>query len=210
MGTRLAVVFVLLLCLGAGAYAQDQTLGIGARGGVNFATQSGGTGDGWTSSGLTTFGAGLLVEYWFHPDFAAELDILYNMKGAGYKYEYPGGVFEETDEIGYISVPIMARYVILKQEAFQLYLMAGPEVSFLMSAEWEDKATGVKTDFKDDLESMEWSVDFGAGVAFPVSTFKIIGDVRYGLGLTGIHKEGDETVTNNVLYVNLGIVFPIN
>ena len=54
IAARLAVVFVLLLCLWAGAYAQDQTLGIGARGGVNFATQSGGTGDGWTSSGLTT------------------------------------------------------------------------------------------------------------------------------------------------------------
>ena len=210
MSTRLTLVAVLVFCIGTGAFAQDHPLGIGARGGLNLASQSGGTGDGWTSSGLTTFGAGLLVEYWFHPDIAVELDLLYNMKGSKYKFDDGFFVFNESDKLGYFSIPVMVRYAVLRQDAFHIYVMAGPELSFLTSAKWKDESTGVETDFKDELKSTEFSLDFGAGVAVPVSTFKIILDGRYGLGLSQIHKEGTEKVTNNVFYINVGIVFPIN
>jgi len=143
-----------------------------------------------------------------------ELDVLYTMKGSKYKFEdpvaFPGFTFEETDRLGYISIPLMARYALLRQDAFHVYIMAGPELSFLTSAKWTDESTGEETDCKDELKSTESSIDFGAGVGFPVSTFEIRGDVRYGLGLSTIHNEGTESVTNNVFYINLAIVFPIN
>ncbi len=62
-------------------------------------------------------------------------------------------------------------------------------------------------DVKDDTESLEVSLNFGTGMIFPLGNINAFLDGRYGFGLSKTNKEGDESITNNIIYINFGLIF---
>ena len=97
---------------------------------------------------------------------------------------------EFNNELGYISIPVIAKINLNKVVSIEL----GPQASFLLS---EKNNFDVK-----DANTFEFAVVGGLGINI-TSHFFIEG--RYGLGLTNASKDAD--VKNSVVQVSAGIKF---
>ncbi|OXA86870.1 outer membrane beta-barrel protein, partial [Flavobacterium hydatis] len=113
-------------------------------------------------------------------------ELLYSTQGATYKNAF--GEFK--NELGYLSIPIMAKFYLTKSFSLEL----GPQASFLLSE---------KNDF--DVKNGE-TFEFGlnAGLGFKL-TENIFVQGRYGLGLTEASKNAD--VKNSVFQLSAGFMF---
>lgn len=183
----------------------------------------------------TTFGIGGVVEFWVTPLFAVQVNALYNQKGVGIDGNINTTLVEqgipfslkvdaeETIKLSYLSFPILAKVAF--GENIKPYLIAGPEIGVLLSGKDYSKATaeaeamGMKigpiteeqdTDIKDQLESLDFAINFGAGVLIPLGVIEIFVDAQYSLGLTKINKEdfaytGD--LKNRVFMITAGMLF---
>ncbi len=140
------------------------------------------------------FYAGVLMNAPIATNFSIQPELLYNSKG----FKVNGGGFgDATVNLDYISVPVMIQYNVLPQ----LYLEAGPEFSFLISA--KAKMGGATDDIKDDVSGFDMGIGLGAGYYF---TPNIGLTARYVAGFTDIIKDNpDSSVKNNVF--QLGLVY---
>ena len=137
------------------------------------------------------FYGGVLMNAPIAPSFSIQPEILYNGKGA--KTDVLGS--DLTLSLDYISVPVMFQY----NATPMFYLEAGPEFSFLMSA--NGKFEGQSEDIKDSFKSFDVGVGLGAGYFFTPS----IGlTARYVAGISDIVEDNDgDSVHNNVFQVGL-------
>lgn len=173
-------------------FANAQDVKFGAKVALNVSNISGDdTGD---LKSLIGGQFGGFAEIGISDKFAIQPELMYSMQGA----KYDGG----KTNLSYLNVPVMAKYFVA--EGFSLE--AGPQIGFLLSA--KDKEDGEDSvDMKDELESIDFGVNFGAGYDF---TENLSAGLRYNLGLTNIVKNvpgEDFKITNNVFSVSLGYKF---
>ena len=180
-----------------------------------------------------TFGFGAFVEYWVSPMFAFQFNFIYNMKGVKVSGDfdedivYQGvfmnvkGNFDEVIKLSYFSFPILAKLSFGQSGTIQPHIIFGPEMGILLTAkdansgEVTGSAQGFSTsqsfsdesDIKDGTESTEFAINFGAGLTIPLGNIDMFIDGMYGLGLTNIIKDSDQSVKNNVIYINAGLIF---
>lgn len=160
--------------------AQSQVLQFGIKGGYNNSTLSG---DGDISS-LSGFHAGVF----------ASIDLVILDVVPELVYSTQGASFDGQDvKLNYFNVPIMARLNLLKI----LYVEAGPQFGFLMSAEDGGE------DIKDELESTDIAIGVGAGVEL-FDKFDL--GLRYNFGTTDVTK-GAGDYKNNVLQIGVAYKF---
>lgn len=224
---------------------------LGVRGGLNLANVSedlGGT-ETFDFEGLplqitlvqsnrTTFNAGGFLEYWFSPMFALQINLLYNQKGFLIEGNLNETIIEqgipinitldaeETVKLSYLSFPILAK-VAFGESNFKPFLIAGPEIGFLLSAKDQAKVSAKaeamgqtvgpitieeEEDIKEFIESFEFALDFGGGLSYSFGNIEIFADFIYSLGITKINKEyfADEDIKNQNIMINLGMLFTIN
>jgi hypothetical protein len=222
------ILSLILVLLGMNdGFSQFNKMEFGIRGGLNLANTNSKTdaiseefGGDIDRKIIPRFGIGGLIEYPLSQNLSIQLNVLYNQKGE--KFEgtvvLPGvGIidFKVTNTLDYLSVPLFAKFSFLQSKA-RPYILLGPELSYLLSAKQKTEADimviGLDTllvdqDIKDQLESLEIGLNFGAGIEFPVSTFAGFIEGRYGLGLTKTNKEGEDDIKNNVIYLNIGLKF---
>lgn len=165
-----------------------QTFGLKA--GMNVASVSNMSG---TTSKIS-FYAGALMNAPIAQNFSIQPELLYNAKGV----KESGG--SATLNFDYLSVPVMFQYNALPN----LYLEAGPEFSFLLSA--KAKGDGESVDIKDSVNSFDFGIGLGAGYFF---TPQIGLTARYVAGMTDIAKNnsGGDKSKNNVFQVGLAYKF---
>ena len=134
---------------------------------------------------LTSYHTGVLVELKLGKSFSIQPELLYSTQGASYD-----NVIEEVKaELGYISIPIMARIKLGETVSLDL----GPQFSFLAFK---------KVDFKTDVKDL----DFGAGGGLTVNITKsIFLQGRYIAGLTEIGKNAE--IKNAVGQLSVGVTF---
>ena len=101
------------------------------------------------------------------------------LQGMGFKFA------GETLNSNYISIPVVLKYGVSKS----LYLEAGPQIAFLMSA----KSMG--EDVKDAFKSTDFQLVFGGGINF---TDKIQANIRYGIGMSNISVTDNSTFGNGI------------
>lgn len=204
------VISALILIWSQDAFAQSVSLGL--RGGLNFASLSiSGVEPKPDVSFRTAFGFGGVAEIGISEPIYLQVEPRYVQKGANFKFTFFGGTIKGTLKFAYFEIPVSVK---AKFNAYgvQPYIFAGPTVSFLSSAKSE--VNGRTDDIKDDTESMEYSLDFGAGVAyeFAPKTF-ITGDVRYTLGLSRINKHTDpndrSTLKSRDIKILIGLLFSL-
>lgn len=183
------VFLVCIFALGTTVSLQAQSVKIGVKAGVNFANQTGDARfDGVTfdKEGITSYHAGLVAEIKLLDRFAIQPEILYSTQGANYK----NAVGEFKNELGYISLPVMAK--IFLTDSFSIE--AGPQASFLLSE---------KNDFDvKDAKTFEFGVNAGLGYQITDNLFV---EGRYGLGLTEASKNAD--VKNSTIQLSVGFLF---
>ena len=183
------VLLAAILFIAASTTIQAQLVKFGVKAGVNFANQTGDfsyDGDDFDKEGITSYHAGLVAEIKLMDRFAIQPELLYYTQGASYK----NAVTEFKNELGYLSIPVMAKFYLT--DSFSLEV--GPQASFLLSEK-------DNVDFE-DAETFEFGIN--AGLGFKITeNFFIQG--RYGLGLTDATKNAD--VKNSTVQLSAGFLF---
>src|SRR5690554_6306867 len=139
---KLMIAAIAVVGFSAAGLAQQQVK-FGPKAGVNLATINGK--DAGDAKMLIGFHVGAFSEIMFNDKFAIQSEIVYSAQGAKMKVSGTDVVMgipvtydlEGKAKYSYITVPIMAKYYITENFAFE----AGPYVGFLMSAEAEAEGT---------------------------------------------------------------------
>jgi len=187
-------------------------------------------------SNRTTFNIGGLVEFRLSPLFSLQVNALYNQKGIvlegdfntviieqGIPISIKGNV-EESINLTYLSFPVLAK-IELGQSNIKPYIIAGPEIGFLLSAknvakssaegEAMGQTSGLITveqeeDIKESFETFELAINVGAGVLIPLGNVDIFVDAQYSFGITKINTESisdGEDIKNQVIMIDVGLLF---
>lgn len=179
---------VLLVAISMNMQAQLVKFGIKA--GVNYANQNGSditvNSTNYQTDAITSYHAGLIAEIKLVDSFAIQPELLYSTQGATYK----NATEEFRNELGYLSIPVLAKINLNKFVSLEL----GPQASFLLS---ERNNFDVK-----DANTFDFAVVGGLGLNITKNLF-IQG--RYGLGLTDASKDAE--VKNSVVQISAGFKF---
>jgi len=108
---------------------QAQLVKFGVKAGVNYANQNGSNitvnSTNYDTEAITSYHAGLIAEVKVTDGFSIQPELLYSTQGATYK-----NAFEEfKNEVGYLSIPLLAKIHLNKTFSLDL----GPQASFLLS-----------------------------------------------------------------------------
>ena len=192
------ILFTCIICvtffLSQSAKAQ---LSVGARAGVNFATEP----------ALNLYHvflarpyAGLYGQYQFGIPFSIQLGANYSGEGANYKDLSTGDTYQVRHS--FFTIPLLAQY----KFHFGGYIEAGPQLGLLLSAK-ERANSDAFTDTKQYYKGTDVAVLGGIGYEFKGKTLSGFGlNARYYRGLTALNKtpvDGGEDVKSRVLSVGL-------
>ena len=175
--------------------ANAQIFKLGIKGGINYANQTGTditvNSTNYKTEAITKYHIGFLAEVKLGERFSLQPEVLYSTQGA--KYDAIGVANDFTNDIGYISIPVMAK--INLNNTFSLEF--GPQASFLMSKKNEVGINSIKN---------QKDIDLGAGAGLGIHVTKsLFVQGRYVVGLSEISP--DAKVKNSVLQVSAGLLF---
>ncbi len=156
-------------------FANAQEVKFGVKAGLNMTTITGGEFSGGTKAG---FHIGGLAEIKLTDKFAIQPELLFSTKGSSYAFF---GI-DVDQNLSYVDMPVMAKYFVIEG----LSIEAGPNVGFLVAAEL--KGDGEDVDNKDDLKSVDFGLNFGAGYELKNG---LMFQARYNIGLADISEEED-------------------
>lgn len=181
------LILVAIVFFSITAVSQAQSIRFGIKGGANFANQNGDTPPAFESKeSITSYHAGVVAEVKLFDNFAIQPELLYSTQGASYK-----NVDEEfKNELGYLSIPVLAKFYLSKSLSLEL----GPQAAFLLS---ERKNVDLE-----DAKTFEFGVVGGLGLNITKNLFV---QARYGLGLTEASKNAD--IKNSTIQLSAGIMF---
>ncbi len=176
------VIFSIVLILFVIHSNQAQLFKLGIKAGMNYANFEGST---LQTDAITSYHAGLVGEITLIKALSIQPEILYSTQGASYE----NAVEEFKEELGYVSVPILAKIHLGKSLSVDI----GPQFSYLLSK---------KVSISSDINEFDFAVAGGLGFKL-TENFFIQG--RYTLGLTEIDKNAD--YKNSVGQLSLGLMF---
>lgn len=184
------------LVIAAFSTVQGQEKNLGVKAGVNYTNLT----SQMEPDPVFGFHVGLTSEFKIAPDFTLQPELLYSMEGARSEISYSEEEFtfssDQKIKLGYINLPLMAKYYVRPGFSFQ----AGPQLGYLVSAKNEfevysnfsedfmmDESGTV--DIKDELTKFSFGLNFGLGYEFYNNLFL---QARYHIGLTDISNFGEE------------------
>ncbi len=184
------IILIPLLLLAMSVNVQAQLIRFGVKAGLNYANQTGTNvtinSINYKTDAITSYHAGLIADIKLTEGFSVQPELLYSTQGATYK----NAGIEFMNQLGYISLPVMAKIHLNKTISLEL----GPQASFLLSQ---------KNQFKvNDTTTFDFSAN--GGLVFNVTKSLFI-DGRYVLGLTNASKEAQ--IKNSTVQVSLGLLF---
>ncbi|HEY6953385.1 MAG TPA: porin family protein [Bacteroidota bacterium] len=195
---RLSAALVLVAIFAGLSYSQ---IGLGIKGGVNFANVSGADAAP-NSKTRTGFAAGAYLEISLPMLFTIQPEILYSQKGFVADENFFGTPVKVTGKLDYLEIPVLVKYS-FPVPVVKPSLYAGPALGILLSAKAKAEANGqsAETDIKDQTTSTDFGIVFGASANIAIITV----DVRYTLGLTSLDKNGSGKAYNRVFGIMVGI-----
>lgn len=185
-----SLVVVLLTTLNVAA----QKVTFGAKAGFNLATL---TGDVEDMKSLPGYHVGAIADIQLTEKFSIQPELLYSLEGGKsslyYKDEFSLLDTKEEVKLGYLNLPVMAKYNVIDG----LSLEMGPQIGYLLHAKshYDVKMNfgeeinideSGKEDIKDFVEKINVGVNFGLGYQLKNNMFF---QARYHLGLSNINKD---------------------
>ncbi|WP_223559519.1 porin family protein [Chryseobacterium lathyri] len=152
------------------------------------------------------FNAGVFANIPIAESFSVQPEVLYSQYGAKADYTLLGTKYSSSTKLDYIAVPVMFQYNLIPN----LYLEAGPEFGFLVSAKNklknENNGNSTTSDnYKDQLQTFNFGIGLGAGYYF---TPNLGITARYVAGVTDIFKDNSgDAIRNNTFQVGLAYKF---
>lgn len=147
------------------------------------------------------FSGGILLNYRFNEYWALQPEVIFNIKGADLESGLTGENGSAEYEVGYLNIPVLAKFYIPAGSLLSPNLYAGPEVGFKLYADSNNN------DINDELKDAEFGIAFGAGLDFnlgsdPTDFIRTIGlDLRYSLGLTDVFDTPPEPEARNSVFL---------
>ena len=178
---KIAFLIVTLLTISQVTLAQSN-LRFGIKAGLNYANF---TNTEVKTDAITSYHAGILVEFSLFDNLSIQPELLYSTVGAS----YDGALTEFKNELGYISIPVLAKFNLSET----IFLEAGPQGSFLLNK---------KDEVFDDYNTFDFSVNAGVGV---ILTKNLFANARYNLGVTEVARDAD--AKNSVVQLSVGLLF---
>ena len=203
------IAFLVLYCCSTSALAQA-TASFGFQAGLNFANASTSPASISTSS-RTGVMVGAQIEIGLSNILSIQTELFYIQKGAEFNISSGGTSTTATWKFDYVEVPVLlkARFGSAK---FKPFIFAGPNFGVTTKAEGEVKvgSESQTVDLKDQIESSDITLDFGAGVEYQVSsTTTLIGSIRYSLGLNDIDKDNTASWKSTGVQLVVGAKFSL-
>lgn len=155
--------------------------------------------------------------------FIAQIEALYSTRGA--KYSGLTTLINNSDtsmpnldatlELAYLEIPILASYVFETYSETRYTLFIGPTPAFLLNnkitGELNNETSTDPTTLDSDLTELptfELDAAIGAAIAFPLSSAKLLVEIRYTLALTKLNQSEDLLDSRNaVLSFQTGLEF---
>jgi len=178
--------------------SSDRSFSFGVKGGVNFATVTGGE-DFDSPDSRTSFHAGVVAELPVTDMFSVQAEALYS--GQGFKLDFDGPEGDKAEyQLDYINVPVLAKFYLTKGFSIE----AGPQFSFLVNEEFDANpfSDGGDVVIEDGANSFEFGV--AAGITFQTE-MGLFASGRYNYGITEIYD--DSKLNNSVFQISLGYKF---
>jgi len=213
MKTLHFVLFTLfLLFFAVPAQAQVE---IGVIGSVNFATISGEDLDGeaLVADRRTLYGVGGVLEVRLNEHWSLRTEPMYLQKGT---QNIDGDQVSYKAE--YLEVPLFLK-LSLGSGSARPYVMAGPSIGFRLSSELsvEDEEISGTFDANEVTESVDFGIDFGAGLSLRLNGVSFFVEGRYDLGVADFFTGGevggqltdDVNVFTRGLQAMAGITIPL-
>ena len=154
--------------------------------------------------GRSSFAAGGVVDWGLNDRFGVRVEPTFVSKGgkATKRNAYWGTIDGAVFKLDYIDLPVLARYDLAASES-RGYLLGGLAVSFATQQKVElTQGTVHETvDFADVFSPVDFSLDLGAGVGFPVGANRMTIDGRAAIGLMNINEGGTVTLSGSPLTV---------
>ena len=201
---RLTVLLLMVFCA-TGLSAQNLEVG----GSIGFNSANVNFDGDLEPDSRTGIRAGGFVAIGLSEAFSVQPELLYSSKG----YEVSVLGTTATAKLNYLSLPILAKYKIIEKSGFQAYALAGPYVSFLISAN-----DGDGNDISDNVTSLDIGAQGGLGFGYKAGPGEVILNVRAGFGFSDINdadESGQNTSsagsgTNQVLpSLTVGYAYPL-
>jgi opacity protein-like surface antigen len=197
---RVGLLFVILTIVFLAIPLMAQTQ-LGIIGGINIANISGDVLDennqkqSLSTSSRTAFGIGGVLDLALSENVSLRFEPMYLQKGAKDEEEVEGVTVTEKYKFTYIEVPAFIK-IAFGTSNTRPYIMAGPSLGFLLSADLEFDIMGISasTDLKDAMSSTDFGLGFGGGVNFQLETLSIFLEARYALGLSDVFTGGTLTI----------------
>ena len=205
--TNMKKIILTVAAVFAFGFANAQETKFGVKGGLNVANLTGDEDE--DNSSKVGFHVGGFVEIKVSDKFSVQPELLFSTQGTKLEESGTNYSYESNLNLSYLNIPVMAKYYVA--EGFSLE--AGPQIGFLTTAKSDFTATesGITVsgdeDVKDEFESVDFGVNFGAGYDF---TENLSVGLRYNLGLSNVYKTeagNDFKNSNNVFSVSLGYKF---
>jgi hypothetical protein len=187
---------LLLIAAISVSLTQAQSINFGAKAGLNLANVTGSDASG--NSILVSFHAGGLAQISLTDQFSVQPEVMYSGQGAKFSQSGESG----TDKLGYINVPVLAKFT----TSSGFFVQTGPQIGFLLSA--KESSGGTSMDIKSDVTSTDFSWVFGLGY---LTSANVGIDGRYVLGFTNLEKNtggnSNGTLKNGVIQIGLFYLF---
>jgi hypothetical protein len=208
-GLWVCACILLLAVLTAAPLKAATSFNFGLKAGASFANVRWSDDDGsekWLIR--PTFGAFALVN--LTSKLAIQPEVDYLVMGEWWSLTDGG---KEVEEFTYLHIPVLLRYKFMESGKFVPFVLGGPTIGFLLSAEEGGESV------KDWFKGTDIGLDLGAGGEFPIGKMKGLVDLRYHWGLTNNYEapilEGailpmalmDFTMKTAGLSLTVGIIF---
>lgn len=179
--------------------AQDNALEFGVKAGLNFANFSWDIPEGpFETVSVNKFGVSGIVLYPLSELLDVQVELMYLQKGAK---------FEETKwNFDYLSIPVLVRFDFSSEDA-STYVVAGPEIGFLLNAKFEN--SGTEEDIKDEVKSIDLGINVGAGISMNMDSTPVFWEVRYSLVLSNWIDDPnvEDSAKNRGVQLLIGMMF---
>lgn len=198
LGLTFIHIMVFLVWAGITANAQTTTpLHWGVKAGINVSTMYGD--DVNDVEALAGFNGGIYFNYRFTRNWSLQPEVLFSMKGVETNNSISGQAGKTEYELGYLSIPVLAKYHFATGSNIDPSLYFGPQLGFGLYGDANDR------EIDDSLADAEFGLAFGGGVDLltatqPSDLIQRVGlDLRYTLGLTDTFDvTGDPEAKNGV------------